>query len=96
MPMQPKKYYLVCYDIEETKRRNKVAKKLKDYGVRVQKSIFEAYLDKDSLDQMVEVITPFVLEQDSLRIYSLNKSAFQQTLVYGQSFYYDPEEDVII
>ena len=32
---------LVIYDITEPRRLNKVAKVIKDYGIRVQKSIFE-------------------------------------------------------
>ena len=34
-------HYTVAYDITDDKRRNKVAKILKDFGKRVQYSVFE-------------------------------------------------------
>lgn len=36
---------LVCYDIIDDRRRAKVARMLEGYGERVQKSVFECYLD---------------------------------------------------
>ena len=37
-------YVLVIYDIIDNKRRTKLAKIMKSYGFRVQKSAFEAWL----------------------------------------------------
>ena len=37
---------LVIYDITENKRRNRMVKCLERYGVRVQRSAFEAFLTK--------------------------------------------------
>jgi CRISPR-associated protein Cas2 len=37
--------YVISYDIPDDKRRARLAKLLKGYGMRVQKSVFEADLD---------------------------------------------------
>lgn len=34
-------FYLVCFDITDDKKRRRAVKILKEYGVRVQKSVFE-------------------------------------------------------
>ncbi|WP_223813750.1 CRISPR-associated endonuclease Cas2 [Geobacillus zalihae] len=52
--MLQRKYYLICYDIENTKKRNKLAKWLLNYGIRVQKSVFEAYLSERDLEEMMQ------------------------------------------
>ena len=39
-------HYTIAYDITDDKRRNKVAKILKDFGKRVQYSVFECNIDK--------------------------------------------------
>ena len=43
-------FYLVSYDIPDTKRRTKLAKTLEDFGDRVQYSVFECILDGVLLD----------------------------------------------
>lgn len=42
-------FYLVSYDIPETRRRTKLAKILEDFGDRVQYSVFECILDEKLL-----------------------------------------------
>ncbi len=39
-------HYTVAYDITDDKRRNKIAKILKDFGQRVQYSVFECNIDQ--------------------------------------------------
>ena len=43
---------LVIYDISSNKQRVKVAKYLNSYGIRVQKSAFEARLGRKKYQQM--------------------------------------------
>jgi len=93
---QSKKYYLICYDIESTKKRTKLAKTLETFGIRVQKSVFEAFLDEDFVTEMVEAITPYVSEQDTVRIYELSKRAYNNKMVIGTLFDYIPQDDIII
>ncbi|MBZ0108791.1 MAG: CRISPR-associated endonuclease Cas2 [Candidatus Scalindua rubra] len=65
-------FYLVSYDIPDTKRRTKLARILKDYGDRVQYSVFECILDNKLLDKMVKRIHKIAKDEaDSIRIYPL-------------------------
>ena len=63
---------LVIYDITNDKRRTKMVRCLERYGVRVQKSAFEAFLTERKYDELVarttHLIDPYT---DSLRIYLL-------------------------
>ena len=63
---------LVIYDITDNKRRTKMVKCLERYGVRVQKSAFEAFLTERKYDELIarttHLIDPYT---DSLRIYLL-------------------------
>lgn len=68
-------YYIVSYDIEDDKRRNRVAKALKDFGQRVQYSVFECETDlrnyfrlKDRLEKLIDS------ETDSVIFYHLCQS----------------------
>ena len=45
-------FYLVSYDIPDDKRKTKLAKTIKDFGDRVQYSVFECLLNKSLLDKM--------------------------------------------
>ena len=63
---------MVSYDIPDDKRRTKLAKTIKDFGDRVQYSVFECNLDSDLLDKMTTRIEKIVdKKEDSVRIYSL-------------------------
>lgn len=76
-------YYLICYDITDDRRRNRVVHLLKDYGRRVQKSVFEAKIDPVLLERMLSEVEPFIGEEDSLRIYQLSKRSIQKVIVRG-------------
>lgn len=43
---------VVAYDIAEPRRLNRIAKVMKDYGVRVQKSIFEVEVSPAAFAEM--------------------------------------------
>ena len=47
-------HYTVAYDITDDKRRNKVAKILKDFGTRIQYSVFECDTDRRALLTVAE------------------------------------------
>lgn len=62
---------LVIYDITDNKRRTKMVKCLERYGVRVQKSAFEAFLTERKYDELVARTTHLIdPHTDSLRIAS--------------------------
>lgn len=62
--------YLICYDITSPRRLKKVAKVLESYGLRIQKSFFQADIDNDMLKQMVDKLKKEMdKDKDSLFIY---------------------------
>ncbi len=90
-------FYLVSYDITDTKRRTKLAKILKDYGDRVQYSVFECILDNKLLDKMVKRIHKIVKEEaDSIRIYSICANCEKVINIIGQGKVSKDEEVYIV
>ena len=45
--------FLVCYDIADDRRRERLANELLDYGTRVQESVFECVLESKLAEEMV-------------------------------------------
>ncbi len=76
--------YLVSYDIPDDKRRTKLAKMLKDFGDRVQYSVFECILDTCLFDKMeARINTIITLKEDNVRIYSLCANCEKTIKVIG-------------
>ena len=64
--------YIVTYDIVDDRRRTRLAKALRDFGNRVQYSVFECLMGAKELGKMRERIEHLTdHEEDSVRIYSL-------------------------
>lgn len=77
-------FYLVSYDVVDDKRRNKLAKKLKDYGKRVQYSVFECLLNEEKIKELEKAILPFFnQDEDSIRIYGLCQACSKNVKVLG-------------
>lgn len=65
-------FYVISYDIPSDRRRLKVAKLLEGYGERVQKSVFEAHLDKHGYDDLRKRLAKLMnAEEDNVRFYRL-------------------------
>ncbi|MGN0945015.1 CRISPR-associated endonuclease Cas2 [Megasphaera sp.] len=89
-----KKYIvLIIYDITDNKTRNKMVACLEKYGVRVQKSAFEAYITKRKYQKLMQE-APFLIDTDtdSLRIYLLDSYMAVHSWGRGDTH----TEDVII
>lgn len=71
--MERKFIVLMIYDIVDNRRRNKMVKCLEAYGVRVQKSAFEALLNRRQYEKMLRESSILIDEAvDSLRVYVLD------------------------
>lgn len=81
---------LVIYDISNTKRRNALIKILKGYGVRVQKSAFECYMNEKQYNMLISQITRFAQEEDFIRVYKLRGQT--RILDWGGAGSKKPEE----
>ena len=77
--------WVVCYDVPDDRRRNKVAEILDDYGDRVQYSVFEVQVAEEHFNRMVRRLRA-VLDnsEDSVRIYPACQRCAAGALVLGR------------
>lgn len=85
---------LVIYDIPDNRRRNKMAKFLCGYGMRVQKSAFEAYLNEKLYAGLLKNIEKYIAKEDNIRIYKLTGSG--KVTSYGCEQDYRIDDVVIV
>lgn len=74
---------LIIYDITEDKPRIKLSKLLSSYGVRVQKSAFEASLNKKQYEKLIFELDRYVGREDSIRVYKLYEDS--EVITYGKA-----------
>ena len=75
---------VVSYDVVDDRRRTRLAKVLKDFGARVQLSVFECRLDLGQLDVMARRLRKVIDEsKDSVRIYRLCNECVVKTVIQG-------------
>lgn len=68
--MSERIFYVLAYDITSDKRRLKIARLMESMGVRVQGSVFEAYMEAAELEKVVKKALRVLDEkEDTLRIY---------------------------
>lgn len=91
-------FWLVCYDVRDDKRRNRLAKLLEQRCQRVQYSVFECSLNQKTLEQLLRDRWLKVLnvEEDSLRLYPLDSVQKQQAKVFGSPPLYEPPDYLIL
>ena len=65
-------FLVVCYDIPDDRRRNRVGKMLEGFGNRVQKSVFECDLTPKQVERLKQRLGKVTKSpEDSLRFYAL-------------------------
>jgi CRISPR-associated protein Cas2 len=76
---------LIAYDIADPKRLRRVAEACEDFGVRVQKSLFECWLEEPRFEQLwarlQEEIEP---EADALAAYVIDRGCAQRRRTSGR------------
>lgn len=76
--------HLITFDISNNRQRQRVVKECLAIGFRVQKSVFETYIQPIQLkaleEKLLEMINP---EHDSIRIYPLDKEADSAVRIVG-------------
>ena len=76
--------YLIAFDISNNKRRAAVVRQCLASGYRVQKSVFEAFLEKEQVADFEESMHGLInLDTDSVRIYPLDKVADENIRIVG-------------
>ena len=95
-------YILVTYDVATAtpsgaKRLRQVARICKNYGQRVQASVFECLVDPAQLVNLRhELLSVIDDQEDSLRIYQLDKHFQRQIHVYGKGTSFEIEGELIV
>jgi CRISPR-associated protein Cas2 len=93
---------VVAYDVStETKegrrRLRRIAQACKDYGLRVQKSVFECVLrESDWVKLKHRLLQETALKEDSLRFYFLDETARAKTEHHGVNCPVDLERPLIV
>lgn len=88
---------IAAYDIADPKRLARVAKIMKDYGVRVQKSIFELAVTRQVFSEMkgrIERVIEF--DEDGVKYFSLCERCAGTVEVIGQGQCTDPDEEYYV
>ncbi|MBN1980185.1 MAG: CRISPR-associated endonuclease Cas2 [Chitinivibrionales bacterium] len=76
--------YVIAFDIVNDRTRASVVKILLEYGYRVQKSVFEGFLSKESVDECAEKIRKIIDKRnDSVRFYPLCKDCERELFIIG-------------
>lgn len=87
-------FVLIIYDIVDNKKRQRFAKWLLGFGVRVQKSAFEAHLRKNKYDKLIRGIPKRIGQDDSVRIYKISGKG--QIISWGKDESEDLEDIIVI
>ena len=76
---------VVSYDIPDDRRRLRLANSLKDFGVRVQYSVFECHLEPDELEKLRHRLEKLVVPaEDSVRLYRFCQDCGAKQEIYGE------------
>jgi CRISPR-associated protein Cas2 len=88
---------IVAYDIADPRRLNKVAKVIKDYGIRVQKSIFEVAVNNNLFLEMKSRIEDIIEPTaDGVKYFPLCEKCAGTVEIIGQGIFIDPDEEFYV
>jgi CRISPR-associated protein Cas2 len=81
--------YLISYDVTDDGRRRRIFEALKDFGRRVQYSVFECALEADALAELMGRID-FEIDPatDSCRFYGLCEACAPRVRILGRGVRY--------
>jgi len=75
---------VVSYDISDDRRRNHLAAALKDFGARVQYSVFECRLEGPQIERLrTRLLALIDIKEDSLRLYHFCRDCGTKTEIHG-------------
>lgn len=84
--------YLVIYDIQSNKTRNKLSKLLEGYGVRVQKSCFEIRMGAKELQGLLNRLNEFFDGEEDIICYKI----YANEIVRYSSTFVKDEDPVLL
>jgi CRISPR-associated protein Cas2 len=72
-----------CYDVASNRARRKVAELLEERCVRVQRSVFEARMERRDFHRLARRAARELEPGDSLRVYAITERGLDQSLAFG-------------
>lgn len=72
-----------CYDVVDDRVRRRVAGALEDVAVRVQDSVFEAWLTAREAERITRDVKQHLEDGDSLRVYAIGQEGFRRCRAIG-------------
>lgn len=88
---------IIAYDIADDKRLMRVAKVMLDYGVRVQKSIFEVEISPPVFRTLRERVEKIIVpEEDGVKYFPLCEKCAGTVEIIGQGQFTDPDREYYI
>lgn len=77
---------VIAYDIEDARRRRRLASIMEDYGARQQKSVFECLINQEKVQELVRKIKAVInRRKDKVHIYFVCQSCRERTTLHGQN-----------
>lgn len=67
--MKGSRLWVFAYDIADNRRRRLIDRHLRNFGSRVQESVFEAWLDASTLQRVVQELRRLAHEGDRIACY---------------------------
>ncbi len=88
-------YVVVAYDIEDDRRRTRVARILEGYGERVQYSVFECEIEERHLQRLVRSLERVMRPGDAIRIYRMPRSRADVLILGGKQMIESPRVIIV-
>lgn len=89
--------WLISYDVTEDNRRHRVFEALKDYGKRVQYSVFECELEDAEVEALWQRLEGEIdQEEDSVRRYRICAGCAEEVRILGQGERYSEPGFVVV
>lgn len=90
-------FVVVSYDIVDDRKRTQIAKTLKNFGERVQKSVFECRVDDQQFLRMKQNLEKIMdMNEDSVRYYFLCKGCIERIEICGWGTVVEDESLIIV
>jgi CRISPR-associated protein Cas2 len=91
------RHLVVSYDIVDDARRARVAKFLRGYLIRVQKSVFEGEIEDNRYEPLKEGVEKRVdLAEDTVRFYTLCARCHPLTEIQGTGVFIERDDDDLL
>jgi len=88
---------VIAYDITDDKIRERVSSKLMNHGMRVQKSLFECYLNHEQFKRLKSSLEALIdLNNDHIRFYHICKKDQDRIEIEGVRTIYRDEDYFMI